>query len=103
MLLRLDLRSAAATRSEAELADGVRSLMLRWEWFACAVLSIVERLLVSEGTSSTDMRTSLPCSPVVQELVVRVSAIEEAAVPTREASNDVWRRLKSGEENVEVW
>lgn len=89
------------------VADGVVEVSLtllksRRELLACAVLSMVERLLVKEGTSSTDARCSWPGSPVAQELIVRLSAIEEAEVPSREVSNEVCRWPKSGDENVDV-
>jgi len=63
---------------------------------------MVERLLVSEGTSSEEMRTSGGWSPVVLEDTVRLSLNEEADVPRRGVSKE---RGRPGEEdeNVEVW
>ena len=63
---------------------------------------MVERLLVSDGTSSTDMRTSGACSPVVLEDTVRLSLNEDAEVPRRGVSKE---RGRPGDEdeNVEVW
>ena len=66
------------------------------------MLNMVERLLVSEGTSSTEMRTSGGCSLVVLDDTVRLSLNEEADVPRRGVSNE---RGRPGEEdeNVDVW
>jgi len=49
-----------------------------------AALVIVDLLLVSEGVPSTDCRNSGPGSPnASEELVMRLSATEEVAVPRR--------------------
>lgn len=64
---------------------------------------MVERLLVSEGTSSVEPRRSCECSPVVYELMVRLSAMEDADVPKREVSNEPCLLLMSGEENSDDW
>lgn len=106
MLDRLRRRSATAFGSR--VLDAPEELRCsdpksRREVLACAVLSMVERLLVSDGTSSADMRRSWGGSPVVQELMVRLSAMEEAEVPRREVSKEPWWRAKSGEEKVEGW
>ena len=66
------------------------------------VLIMVERLLVKEGTSSADMYGSGVGSAVVKELMVRMSATEDAEVPSRRASNDPWLRARSGDEKVEA-
>lgn len=105
MLPRLRLRSDAMFGSSMpDVTDGVRaSAMSRLEEFACIVLNMVDRLLVSEGTSSVEMRTSGTGSPVVHELTVRLSAMDDAEVPTLDVSNEPCRRAKSGEEKADVW
>lgn len=100
-LRRRSLASAAESRLP-DATDGVRKpLTSRLDELACAVLSIVERLLVKDGTSSTEMRASCACSPVVHELIVRLSVIDDAEVPTRDVSNELCRPLNSGEEKAD--
>jgi hypothetical protein len=103
MLARFRRREEVTLGScELELTDGVRlPLTSRRDKFACSMLSIVERLLVREGTSSTEPRTSCEFSTVVYELIVRLSAIEDADVPTRDVSNELCRRPRSGDESAE--
>lgn len=104
MLFRLRRRSAFIAPSVLELTEGVRRpLTSRLEELACIVLIIVDRLLVRDGTSSTEIRTSCIASPVVHELMVRLSVMEEADVPTRDVSNELCRRAKSGDENADEW
>ena len=65
------------------------------------MLNMVDRLLVREGISSVETRTSCGCSPVVQEETVRLSLIEDADVPRRGVSNEGGRPGED-EEKVEV-
>lgn len=60
---------------------------------------MVEALLISEGTSSTEPRIDRPSSPVREELSVARSVMEELAVCMRETSKEVL--LKSGDETHE--
>lgn len=59
-------------------------------------LAMVDALLVSEGTSSTEPRVSNPWSPMRNELRVARSVIDEVAVCSRGFSKEDW--LKSGVE-----
>jgi hypothetical protein len=61
---------------------------------------MVELLLVREGTSSTEMRSSGPGSPMVRELGRWSSVNEEAAVRERETSKEF--EGKSGEGKPEL-
>ena len=72
----------------AETEEAERSLISRLEPPGCMVLIMVDRLLVSEGTSSVDGCVD---SPIAKELMVRVSAMEDAEVPSRDVSKDSWR------------
>ena len=58
------------------------------------LLNIVDRLLVSAGTSSTDGLVSN--LSLVRELSVRVSATDDADVPIRGMSKDACQLLTSG-------
>jgi len=101
MLERLRRRSAATASDGPEEVEVDRSLKSRRDVFGCMVLIIVDRLLVNDGTSSTDILTSCEFSPVAKELMVRLSVMDDAEVPRRDVSKEPWRREKSGEEKVE--
>lgn len=81
--------------------DGRMMFRSRRELLACMVLNMVERLLVSDGASSEKMLGSRTGSVLVHELIVRLSVTDDAEVPTRDVSNEFWRRVKSGVEKAD--
>ena len=92
-------RCAVAAERSAVVGTVDSVLKSRWELLACMVLMRVDRLLVKDGTSMDRRGLWSP----VPELMVRLSVMDEAAVPTREVSKEPWRRPMSGEEKVDVW
>ena len=103
MLERFVLRSVDSARG-SEVIDSDRSPGKRGAHVAngfCIALVIVDLLLVKDGTSSTEMRMSGPGSPAKSEWW-RFSATEDAAVPSRGVSREVWLTLNLGDEKDEV-
>lgn len=106
-LAKLDRFAAAAGRVHAGFAavkEDERSLHDRVDAppenrLGCA-LNMVEALLVSDGTSSTEARMSAPPSPARKELHVVRSVMDEVAVCKRGTSNVA--DAKSGEDTTEV-
>ncbi len=97
LTFRVVVVSAAETDRERSAEDRVPALLEKRPtgW----MLVIVEALLLKDGTSSTDMRSSCPGSPLKREFNVRRSVKDEDGVASRGPSNEEF--VKPGDESVE--